>query len=82
MWSKSESPSANFFSLATLGLEGLRSTTWGALVLVLVCGPTPSSNVISPMSSTTILGGLMRGSIYMFEVLFSVCCAFGFEMII
>jgi hypothetical protein len=35
---------------------------------VIVRGPTRGSNVISQMSSTTILGGLMHGSICMFEV--------------
>jgi hypothetical protein len=34
------------------------------------------------MSSTTILGGLMSGSICMFEVLLNVCYAFGSKMMI
>jgi hypothetical protein len=57
VWSKFESPSIDFSGLTTLRFEGLGSTTWGALMLVIVCKPTPSSNVISLMSSTTILGG-------------------------
>jgi len=71
-WSESKSPFVDFSSLTTLRLEGLRSVTWGALVSVIICGPTLGSNVISPMSSTTILGGLMNGSICMFEMLFNV----------
>jgi len=80
--SKSESPFVNFLSLATLGLEGLESTTWGSLVLMIVHRPTFGSNVISPISSITILGGLMSGSICMFEVLFSVYCVFDLRMMI
>jgi hypothetical protein len=68
-WTKSESPSIDFSGLVALGLKGLGSTTWGAFVLVIVRGPTHGSNVISLMSSTTILGGLTCGSICMFEVL-------------
>ncbi len=71
-WLESESPFVDFSSLATLRLKGLGSTTWGALVLVIICGPTHGSNVISPLSSTTILGGLTSGSICMSSVLFNV----------
>jgi hypothetical protein len=39
-WLESKSPFANFFSLSTLRLEGLRSTTWGEFMLVIVCGFT------------------------------------------
>ncbi len=67
-WTKSESPSVDFSCLVSLGLKGLGYATWGAFVLVIVRGPTRGSNVISQMSSTTILGGLMHGSICMFEV--------------
>jgi hypothetical protein len=45
-------------------------------------GPTLGSNVISLKSSITILGGLTSGSICMFEMLFSVYCAFGYGMMI
>jgi hypothetical protein len=38
-WSKFESPYANFSSLAALGLKGFGSTTWHALVLMIVWGP-------------------------------------------
>jgi len=63
-WLESKSPFANFSGLSTLGLEGLGSATWGEFMLVIVCGFTLGSNVISPMSSTTILGlGLMSGSV-------------------
>ncbi len=81
-WTKFESPSIDFKDLATLGLEGLGCTTLGALVLVTLCGPTPGSIVISLMSSTTILGGLMNGSTYMFEVFINVCCASNSRMMI
>jgi len=40
------------------------------------------SNVISIMSSTTILVGLKNGLTCMFKVFINVCCAFGFEMMI
>ncbi len=73
-WSKFESHFVDFSSLITLRLEGLGFTTWGALVLVIVHGPTPSSNVISPRSSTTILGGLTNGSICMFKMFISIRC--------
>jgi hypothetical protein len=59
-WSELESPSIDFSSPTSLGLERLESVTWGAFLLVIVCGPTHGSNVI--MSSTTILRGLMSGS--------------------
>jgi hypothetical protein len=49
---------------------------------VIICEPTPSSNVISPTSLTTILRGLTSGFICMFEVLFGVYCVFGSRMII
>jgi hypothetical protein len=63
-WLESKSPFVDLFGLSTLGLEGLQSTTWGEFVIVIVCGSTLGSNVISPMSLTTIFGsGLMRGSI-------------------
>ncbi len=39
-WSESKSPFVDFSSLTTLRLEGLGSVTWGALVLVIICGPT------------------------------------------
>ncbi len=51
-------------------------------MLMTVCKPTGGSNVISPMSSTIILGRLMSGSIYMFEVFINVCCAFDYIMMI
>ncbi len=69
-------------SLATLGFEGLGSTTWGALVLMIVHRPTLGSNVISPMSSTTIFEGLMNGSICMSKVFISVYCANNFGKMI
>jgi len=47
-WSKFESPFADFSNLVVLRLEGLGSTTWGALVLVIICMPTLGSNAISP----------------------------------
>jgi hypothetical protein len=75
-WSKYKSPSINFSILATLRLERLGSTTWGALVLMIICKQTHGSNVISPMSSTTILGGLTSWSIYVFKMLFNVYCGF------
>ncbi len=81
-WLESKSPFAEFSSLITLWLEKLRSATWGALVLMIICKPTFGSNVISPMSSTTILGRLTNGSIYMSKVLFSVYCAFNSKMMI
>jgi hypothetical protein len=49
---------------------------------MIVHKPTFGSNVISPISSITILGGLMSGSICMFEVLFSVYCVFDLKMMI
>jgi hypothetical protein len=82
VWSKYESLYIDFSSLVALRLEGFRSVTWGTLVLVTICKPTGGSNVISPMSSTIILGGLMSGSIYMFEVFISVYCAFDSRMMI
>jgi len=81
-WSKFKSISIDLECFATLGLQGLRCTTLGALVLVTLCGPMLGSIVISPMSSTTILGGLMNGSTCMFEVFINVCCAFGSGMMI
>jgi hypothetical protein len=54
-WSKSKLPFADFSGLVTLGFEGLRSITWGALMLMIVCKPTLGSNIIFLMSSTTIL---------------------------
>jgi hypothetical protein len=81
-WSKSKSPFVDFLGLATLRLEGLESTTWGSLVLMIIHRPTFGSNVISPMSSTTILGRLMSGSICMFEMLFIVYCVFNLGMMI
>ncbi len=81
-WSESESPSIDFLSLVALGLEGLGSTTWGALVCVTVCRPMLNSNVISPMSSTIILGGLTSKSICMFELFITIYCVFGFRMMI
>jgi hypothetical protein len=47
-----------------------------------LCGPMPGSIVISPMSSTTILGGLMNGSTCMIEVFINVCCASSSGMMI
>jgi hypothetical protein len=79
-WSESESPFVDFSSLTALRLEGLGCATWGALVLVIICGPTLGSNVISPMSSTTILGGLTNESICMFEMLYNVYYVFNSEM--
>jgi hypothetical protein len=81
-WSKFESPYVDFLGLVALGLEGLRSATWGALVLLTICGHTFGFNVISLMSSTTILGTLMNGSICMFEVFINVYYAFGSIMMI
>jgi hypothetical protein len=49
---------------------------------VTVCKLTGGSNAISPMSTSIILGGLMSGSIYMFEVFINVCCAFDSRMMI
>jgi hypothetical protein len=49
-WLKFESCFVDFKGLATLGLEGLGCTTLGALVLMIVCGPTLNSNLISLMS--------------------------------
>ncbi len=77
-WSKFKSPFVDFSGLIVLGLEGFRSTTWGALVLVIVCRPTFGSNVISPMSLTTILGRLTNGS----KMLFNVYCASNSKMMI
>jgi hypothetical protein len=54
----------------------------GALVLVAICGPIFGSNVISIMSSTTILGVLMSGSTYIFEALINIYRAFNFRMMI
>jgi hypothetical protein len=68
-WTKSESPSVEFSGLVSLGLKGLGYATWGAFVLMIIHGPTHGSNVISQMSSTTILAGLTRGSICTFEVM-------------
>jgi hypothetical protein len=82
VWSKFESPHVDFFGHVALGFEGLESVTWGALLLVIVCEPTHGFNVISPMSSTTILRGLMNGSIYMSKILFSVCYVFSSKMTI
>jgi hypothetical protein len=53
-WSKSESPFVDFLGLVTLKLEGLESTTWGSLVLMVVHRPTFGSNVISPMSLVVV----------------------------
>jgi len=53
-WLESKSPFVDFSSLGILGLEGLRSATWGALVLVIICGPTLRSNVISPMGENPL----------------------------
>jgi hypothetical protein len=79
---KFESPSIELSILAGVGLEGFGCTTWGALVLVTICGPTHGSNVISLMSSIIILGGLSSGSPCMFKVFISVCCVFSFRMMI
>jgi hypothetical protein len=49
---------------------------------VAICGSTFGFNVISIMSSTTILRGLMSGSIYMFEVFINIYCAFESKMMI
>jgi hypothetical protein len=57
VWLEFESTLVDLLGLTTLRLEGLGSTTWGAFVLVIICKPTLGSNVISPMSSTIILGG-------------------------
>jgi hypothetical protein len=81
-WLEFESPSIDLFDFEALRLEGLGSTTSGALVLMIVCGPTSSSNVISPLSLITISKGLTSGFICMFEMLFSVCCVFNFGMMI
>ncbi len=80
--SKFKWPSIDFSSLAGVGLERFGCTTWGALVLVTICGPTHGSNVISLMSSTIILGGLTSGSACMSKVFISVCCVFSFGMIV
>jgi len=81
-WSEFKSPSVDFLGFITLGLEGLGFATWGALVLMIICGPTPSSNVISPMSLATTVGGLMNGSICMSKVFINVCYVFGSRMMI
>ncbi len=51
-------------------------------MLVIICGPTRGSNVISPMSLATIVGGLTNGSICMSKVFINVCYVFGFGMMI
>jgi hypothetical protein len=56
VWLKSESPSIDFLGLVALSFETLQFATWGAFVLMIVHMPTHNSNVISPMSSTIILG--------------------------
>jgi hypothetical protein len=38
-WFKSKSCFVDFKGLATLGLEGLGCTTWGAFVLIIILGP-------------------------------------------
>jgi hypothetical protein len=81
-WSKSKSCFVDFKGFVALGLEGLGCTIWGALVLVAIYRPTFGSNVISIMSSTTILGGLMSGFTYMFEVFINIYYAFNFKMMI
>jgi hypothetical protein len=63
-------------------LKDLGSTTWGALVLMIVHRPTFGSNVISSMSSTTIFKGLMNGSICMSIVFIGVYYANNFGMMI
>jgi hypothetical protein len=55
-WLKFESCFVDFKGLATLGLARLGCTTWGALVLMIVCRPTFDTNVISLMSSIRGVG--------------------------
>jgi hypothetical protein len=42
VWLEFESLFVDFSGLKTLKVEGIRSTTWGALVLVIICEPAPS----------------------------------------
>jgi hypothetical protein len=49
---------------------------------MIIYEPTPSSNVVSPVSLTTILRGLTSGSICMSKVFISVYCLFGSRMMI
>jgi hypothetical protein len=44
--------------------------------------PSPNSNVIFPMSSTTIMGGLMNGSTCMSKVFINVYCVSNSKMMI
>jgi hypothetical protein len=79
-WSKSKSFYVNFEGLVALGLEGLWCATWGALALMIVCGHTFGFNVMSIMSSTIILGGLMNGSTCLSKVFINVFYASSSEM--
>jgi len=81
-WSEFKSPFVDFLGFITLGLEGLGFATWGAHVLMIICRPTPGSNVISPMSLAIIVGGLTNGSICMSKVFINVCYVFGSGMMI
>jgi hypothetical protein len=49
---------------------------------MIIWRPTLGSNVISSVSSTTILEGLTSGSTRMFEVFINVYCVSSFEMMI
>ncbi len=83
-WFEFKSPSIDYSSLVALGFEGFGCATWGALVLMTICGPahTRLQCNIPNLSSIKILGGLMNGSTCMFKVFISVCCASGFGMMI
>jgi hypothetical protein len=49
-------------------------------MLMIVCRHKFGFNVISIMSSTIILAGLMNGSTCMSKVFINVCCAFDSKM--
>jgi hypothetical protein len=68
--------------LATSWFKGFWCTTWGAFMFVIIHGCTCGSNVISNMLSIAILVGLTSGSTCMSKVFISVCCAFGFGLMI
>jgi hypothetical protein len=82
VWSKFESCYVNFNGFVASRLKRLLCKTWGAFVLMVVCGHTCHSNVISIMFFTTIFIALMGGLTCMFEVFISVCCMSNFGMMI